>query len=113
MTQKDTRTFTVADPRQFDGDPFEVAERACAQAQAVARVLASCVTGAEVMARNAELTRNLAETRDDARATEWDSSAQAQKFRALAEEAESAERTLGQLSRAAGFNPKTPLPKES
>lgn len=113
MTQNETRTFTVADPRQFDGDPFEVAERACAQAQAVARVLAACIQSAEIMARNAEMSRNLAETRDDARATEWDSSTQAQKFRAQAEAAEEAERVLGQLSRAAGFNPKAPLPKES
>ncbi len=112
MTQNNTQTFVVGDPRHFDGDPFEVAERACEQAAAVARVLAGAIRMAELMARNAEMTRNLQVTKDDAGAARWDPSPQAQRFREHAEAADNAERVLRQLSKAAGFNPKAPLPME-
>lgn len=112
MTQNNTQTFVVGDPRHFDGDPFEVAERACKQAEAVSRILTGAIQLSELMARNAEMTRNLQETKDDARAGEWDSSRQAQKFRALIEASENTSRLLEQLSKAAAFNPKGPLPKD-
>lgn len=113
MTQTATQTFVVADPRQFDGDPFEVAERACLQAAAVADVLEAAIQSAELMARNAEMTRNLQETKDDARAAEWDGGAQHKRFEEALSHAADVGRALNQLSKAAGFNPKAPLPKEA
>ncbi len=112
MTQK-TKTFTVADPLQFDGDPFDVAERACAQASAVARILADTLASAGTMARNAQLTRNLQDTPNDARAHEWEDSPQSKRFVALHKQAKEIEQALDQLSRAASFNPKAPIPKEA
>lgn len=107
-----TKTFAVADPLHMDGDAFEVAERACSQAAAVAGILATCVEGAATMARNAELSRNLQETPTNARAEEWDKTIQQRKLLAAHDAAVKVASTMTQLSAAAGFNPKAPLPKE-
>lgn len=105
-------TFTIADPLHFDGDAYEVAERASKQASAVARALAGTVDSAATMARNAQLSRNLTETPDDARADEWEDSAQSRRFSRVHHQVKEIETALTQLSAAAGFNPKAPLPKE-
>lgn len=99
------KTFTVADPRTFEGDPFEVAERACKQTEAVARVLVGTVETANLMARNAQMERNLIED-DDAKAAEWDTSIHGKRFANLIEQARDIERQLGILGKAAAFNPK-------
>lgn len=108
-----TEQFAVTDPRTFDGDPFEVAARACRQAEAVARILAQVAEGAELMARNAEMERNLiASGGEEAGASLWDGSPQARQFRKIIEEGREAEQRLKVLGKAAGFNPKRP-PKEA
>jgi len=106
------KTFTVGDPRTFDGDPFDVAERACAQAAAIARILALCVESAGTMARNAEMSRQI-EASGESRPQDWEDSAQSRKFSKLHKQAKEVEAGMEQLSAAAGFNPKKPLPKES
>lgn len=103
--------FTVADPRTFDGNAFEVAERAFLQAQAVARILSECIDLAAIMARNAQLERNLQETRDDARAGEWEDSAQSRAINRHFQVAKDLERGLGAQAAASGYDPKNP-PKE-
>ena len=107
-----TQIFAVSDPKEFDGNPNEVAGRACQQASGVARVLAKAIKDAEPMVQNSQLTRNLQETPKDARAAEWSSTLLAQKLRAAAELAEDLERTMAQLAQAASFDPKAPLPKD-
>lgn len=99
------KTFTVVDPRSFDGDPFEVAERAAKQAEAVARVLSGTIETANIMARNAQMERNLIDG-DDAAASEWDESLHGKRFAAQAEAAREIEKQLGILGKGAGFNPK-------
>jgi hypothetical protein len=101
-------TFSITDPRHFDGDPFEVAERACRQAEAVARVLATATQTATIMARNAELERNLMTTPEDARAEEWEDSLQARRLAQVHKASKQVERALGVLGKAAGYNPKRP-----
>lgn len=102
-----TKTFTIADPRTFDGDPFEVAERAALQAAGLARLLAQMVEGASLMARNAELERQL-QASGECDPSEWEDHIQRKRMRAIQEAAEDAERTLNVLSRAAGYNPRRP-----
>lgn len=99
------KTFTVVDPRTFDGDPFEVAERAAKQAEAVARVLVGTVETAHIMARNAEMERNLIAD-GDAKAAEWASAPLGRRFAGAIEDARTIEKQLGALGKAAGFNPK-------
>lgn len=111
MPQADQH-FSVTDPRRFDGDPYDVARRACEQAKAVARILAECVNSASVMARNAQLERNLYESKgEDAGAKDWEDSPQARSFGRLHKEIKGYERTLASLSAAASYNPRNP-PKE-
>jgi hypothetical protein len=110
MTHK-TRTFTIKDPRTFDGDPFEVAERAVRQAEAITRLAAECTDEASIMARNAQLERNLQETKNDARANEWEDSHQSRLFGTIHKTLKTAEHKLTQLAKAAGYNPKNP-PKD-
>lgn len=110
MTQISTQQFTVSDPRDFDGDPYDVAKRACLQAGAVARVLKDTVADARVMVRNAELERQMARDEQPS-AIAFEDSIHATKLDTVAEAAEAAEKALAQLARAAGFNPKAPLNK--
>lgn len=102
------QTFTIADPRTFDGDPFEVAERAVRQSEAVARILTQTIDGSRLMARNAQLERELLAT-GECDAPAYEQSAEGRRFTALKESIQEVERQLGILARAAGFNPKSPL----
>lgn len=103
-----TQQFTVADPRSFDGDPYEVAARAAAQAAAVARILAQTVESARVMARNAEMERELSRG-DDPKPVKWDEGPHGRRFDEVQSAAEAAEKALQILGKAAGFDPKSPL----
>lgn len=50
--------LTLVDPRYFDGNPYEVAGRAVAQAAGIALVLQKALDDARLFARNAELERH-------------------------------------------------------
>jgi hypothetical protein len=110
---EDTKTLTVADPRTFDGDPFDVAGRACEQARALAALTAHSIESVEIVARNAQMTRWLAETDgEDAKASEWDDSPQGRQFKqitealqAVGEDLDEVARRLGTLAKAAAYKP--------
>lgn len=107
---KQPKTFTVADPATFDGNPYEVADRALAQASAVADVLTQTLEMAYPMLRTAEFERQLhaeGECSDEA----FEASPHTKRFNALAVDITTAKNTLGILRRAASFDPKHP-PKE-
>lgn len=107
---KEPKTFTVADPATFDGDPFEVADRALKQAGAVAVVLRDALAGSRNMMRSAEMERQIyADGKADAEA--FDESAQARILAGLMESAEQIDRGCKLLAKAASFNPRHP-PKE-
>jgi hypothetical protein len=102
-----TRTFTVADPRTFDGDPFEVAERAVAQAAAVAGVLDQMLDAANKMARNAEMERAFI-AHEEPQGSEWHNTPIGKRFEEVHQKAASIYKTLGYLKVAAGYNPRKP-----
>lgn len=106
MTQQ-TKTFTIADPRTFDGDPFEVAERAVLQSAAVAGILHESLGGTRIMVRNAELERQLL-IDGECDAPGFDEAVQGRKLNGLIETAEAAVKTLETLAKAAAYNPKNP-----
>lgn len=99
------QTFTIVDPRTLDGDPYEVAEHAARQAQAVARLLSQTVESARIMARNAEMERELARG-DDPAPVEWEDGPYGRRFEEVKSAAEAAAKALDMLARASGFNPK-------
>lgn len=103
-------TFTVADPRTFDGDPYEVAERALRQAAAVAGVLERMIDAADKMARNAEMERAFA-NHEEPKGSDWPRSPQAKVLIKVKREAALAKLRLNTVAQAAGYNPRNP-PKQ-
>ncbi len=101
------RAFVVTDPRTFDGNPYEVAGRACAQAKAVAAILAECVETALIMGRNAEMSRR-EQASGDPGAKEWEDSPPGRKFARAHADVKRIERDLAVLGTAMSFDPKHP-----
>lgn len=100
------RTFTIADPATYEGTPYEVAARALAQVQALVVIAKDALEQSEPMIRNAELSRHLYDTPDDARADEWEDSVQKRKLDASAADLTKIARELSVLGMAAGFDPR-------
>ncbi len=104
MTQV-TQQFAVADPRGFEGTPYEVAERAALQASAVARILRQTMDATRLMVRNADLERQLAFSGEcDVQA--FEDSVVARKIDKVTADVIEAERQLVLVSKAASYNPK-------
>jgi len=100
-------TFTIADPRTFDGDPYEVAERACKQAAGVAAVLDRLLEATDKMARNAEMERAFA-YHEEPQGSEWPNSALGKRFGQVRKDVATLVATLNGLAMASGYNPKRP-----
>lgn len=103
--------FVLADPKNFDGDPFDVATRAVAQAAAMATLLYKAIEDAEITARNAEMERNLGANLP-AGAEKWETSPQGKRYDELKRAALVFEKRIGALVLAASFNPKKPIKEE-
>lgn len=98
-------TLVVTNPTNYDGDPFEVADRAVRQAAALARAYVAAVESARLMARNSELERQL--MRDGAcDAVGWEDTVEGKRYAKLIEQGRTHVRTLDILVKVAGFNPK-------
>lgn len=113
MTQKTEQpfpptTFTVADPRTFDGDAYEVAERALRQVAAVAGVLEQMLDPADKMARNAEMERAFA-NHEAPQGSEWPRTPQGKVMTNVKRDVALTKLRLRTLAQAAGFNPRNPL----
>lgn len=112
MTENQTQTTIVyTDPHYFDGDPYQVAEKAARQAGKLALLLDRALADADNLARNAALERCKDEPEMVATAAEWDESAHARQFAWARGEAQKIVRRLAVLSKAVSFNPKNP-PRE-
>lgn len=97
--------FVVTDPRLADGNPYEVAERAVIQAAAVARILQQTTQTARIMARNAELDRQLL-LEGNCDPQKFEDSVVAKKIDKVVEDAQDALKQLEIVAKAASFNPK-------
>lgn len=108
MPVNEDYTVVLTNPADYDGDPFEVAQRSVKQAVAMARVYVAATESARLMARNAELERQL--MRDGScDAVAWEESAEGKRYAKLIEQGKAHIRTLEILERVAGFNPKAKL----
>lgn len=99
--------ITIADPRTFDGNPYEVAERALGQLEAAVALLGQAVHATRLMARNADMERNLALGNPPA-GSEYNSGPQGRMFDRIEDDLASAHKSLGVLKTAASFDPKHP-----
>lgn len=107
---EDPKTFTIADPRTFEGDAFEVADRAVAQAEAVARLLGQMLPKVTLMTRNAELERAIISGDDlPETASGYPESPQGKLIERIEDKTASVYKSLGALRAAAGYNPKAPI----
>jgi hypothetical protein len=107
---KNPKTFTVADPATFDGNPFEVAERALKQARGVAVVLRDALEGSRNMMRSAEMERQIYAT-GKADAEAFDSGPQVRILESLLDNVAGTIKGAELLTKAASFNPRHP-PKD-
>lgn len=103
-------THTYTDPRYLDGDPFEVAAKAVRQATDAAALLQRALADANVMARNAEMERQLYRG-EEPNAADWPESPQGIRLAEAERAAVQVRAQLQVLERAVGFNPRHP-PKE-
>lgn len=110
MSIREDRHFVVVDPRNMDGDCYQVAERAIQQVSDLLEITSDNLEAADLMVRNAELERQLATGTDAktlrAAATLWNKSPQG---RIIAESLETLRNTgkrLSGLKKAASYNPK-------
>jgi uncharacterized protein (DUF2384 family) len=110
MHIRPTETITITDPREFDGDPYQVAERAIQQTRALVALVIDNIEAVSLMARNAELERQLAlgTTADELRsaAHAWPNSPQGRRISRLSEALSDAADGLEGLERAVTYNPK-------
>lgn len=97
----------VTDPRDFDGNPYEVADRALAQVDGAIKAAEAALDAAFLMARNADMERNLALGRPPA-GSEYAEGPQGRRLRSLGEQLTAIRVDLGMLRRAASFDPKHP-----
>lgn len=107
-----TRTITITDPREFDGDPYQVAERAVAQIKGLMLLVAENLDAVDKMARNAELERLLSAGTNDAEelrriAAAWPESPQGRTLSRAMERLEASVNELSLLEKAVAYNPKS------
>lgn len=100
-------TITVLDPRRFDGDPYQVAERAIQQLRGVIDLAEKLVEPTTLMVRNADLHRTLDLGNPlTSVAADWPESPQGRKLAQVNKELADALKALETLQRAAAYNPK-------
>lgn len=103
-------TFVVTDPREFDGNPYEVAERAVQQAEALLDLTIRAVEDAETMARNADLEQQM-DLGGEPDAAAWTHGPAGHKWQTILDGLALSAKTLSVLRQYAAWNPKSP-PKE-
>ncbi len=107
MTQHRERNFVIADPRDFDGNPFEVASRAVAQIEGLLALAEGAIPAAELIARNAEMTRRI-DLGGEPEGDRWAGEPQGRQWALLREEIVAIRRRLRTLKSASAFDPKHP-----
>lgn len=99
--------YTYTDPRKLDGTPFEVARAAIQQTDAAVKLALRALDDAEVMARNAEMERNLL-VGADAAAELWGGGAYCRQFVMIRDALGMVVRRLAALKAAVSYDPKHP-----
>lgn len=108
MTDKSTTTFTYTDPRLFDGNPYEVAEKATNQALSALRLAGRAMADAKVLVRNSYLQRQIDTSEDGGISTPFDKSGEGRAWESLLANRRDIERRLPNLAKAAGYDPAHP-----
>ena len=105
MTPFPTMTFKLADPRTFDGNPYEAASRAVGQVRGLANLMQESLEPVETMLINAFMERQAA-MGQEINAKEWYESAEHRNWQQIKLSLEQTTRRLGPQQAAAEFDPK-------
>lgn len=100
----------MVDPRELDGNPYEVAEKAAAQAAALVAAASWATEVARLMSRNAEMERQLYRG-DPSDPVSWEKGGLGRRFEKVQDDLQATQKDLKLLIRAAGFDPRAPLGK--
>jgi hypothetical protein len=106
MTPRE-RHFTVADPRDFDANPFEVGDRAVAQIDGLLLIAEGLIPASELMARNAEMTRRV-DLGQEPEGDRWVTEPQGRQWQAIKDELAALRKRLRVVRAATAFDPKNP-----
>lgn len=99
--------IVFVDARNFDGDPYEVAGQAVAMADGILQVGERAIEVANLMARNAEMERNMALGQPPA-GDEWPNTPQGKLWTGVEQRVEELRKRLRTLKAAAEYDPKHP-----
>jgi hypothetical protein len=102
---QEAQKFVIADPRTFDGTPYEVAGRSVAQLRGLVKLIELSTPAAEAMVRNAQMSREIEE---NVAPTPWERTPQGRVFMKLRTQTEETIKALDALERAASYDPKHP-----
>ena len=104
------QTINIVDPRTLDGNPYEVAEQAAAQAEALTQLALRETGNALRMGRNAASERSLVITGAVPEAA-YETTGEGRAFEAATELLTKAALRLASLTKAVAFDPKARVPK--
>lgn len=107
MTAFEKKHLVIIDPREMDGNPFDVASRAAEQAAALIDLAAEQTALAALMARNSYMERELQEHRP-LTPNAFEESAAGRRFVRDQEDLEDLAKSLRISAKAAGYDPKHP-----
>lgn len=100
----ETRKYVIADPRNFEGNPYEAAAKAMAQIEALIEQIQNLLPTTRIIVRNAELERQMIS--GEPNPTAWERGPQGRKLDYLASELSAAQAAAHSLKAAAGFDPR-------
>src|SRR4051812_40886027 len=103
----EAKHFVVTDPRDFDANPYEVAEKAIGQLEGLMLLTKQAAPPAELMARNAEMTRRI-DLGGEPEGDRWVETPQGRQWRALNDELDALLKRLGVMKAASGYDPRHP-----
>lgn len=104
MTDK---TLAITDPRMYDGDPYDVAEKSVAQIKGLLEMVDEVLPATRLMVCNAELERQLWNG-EEADAIAWEESLVGRKWQGVADQLIALQNELNVLHRAAAYDPRKP-----
>lgn len=101
------KRIVVVDPREYDGDPFDAAGRGVQQLCALVQLTLDEMEPARILARNAELDRQI-HRGEDPDGVGWDDTAEGRRWKVVSDRLETALKDLKVLYMTAGYNPRNP-----
>jgi hypothetical protein len=99
------QTFAVTDPRNLDGNPYDVASSGVAQLSGILAIARDLLPATVIMVRNAEMERRMHRGEDPA-AGNWDETAEGQRWKIVETQIAELVGRLAVLQKVAAYDPR-------